>query len=179
MSVFRSGNFVALGKCRVNLDQVRKFEYVDDDDERVRVVWANGDEEILWAHDIIETQRYHIIPALPGFELLSYWPDTEDAIALDRAVVIAWRINEDQTVKRYVDETVIAISLGGTSADQSSNTRVGVRHPDGKVTIHQDCRQFESEAEWQEWAKADWARAEEEERKRRAVLKVVGEEAAQ
>jgi hypothetical protein len=152
---FRS--FTSHRSCFVNLAQVRKYEYLNDG-EKVKVCWANGDEEVLAIEDLIGPEKYYIIPAQSGFELLVlYMDDIKNGkeFTLDRSPVVSWRINEDQTGKRYVDESLIAIAITGTSHDDASNVRVGVRCPDGQVMIYQDARHFESVEKWREWAEED------------------------
>lgn len=133
----------------VNLDQVRKFEYLNEGNERVgkvRVWWVNGDVEDMPVTGRIETENYFVVPASPGFELLTYFRDDD---AIERVPVIAWRIEEYQTKERYSDANPIAIGLTDTSLGDDS----AVRCPDGKVTIQKYSRVFENTEAWEKWVK--------------------------
>lgn len=146
--VLRYGSFIELptrsyvGHCSVNLDQVRKYEYLEG--KRVKVWWANGEEEVFGVDGRIVPENYYIIPATPGFELLMYWPEAEDEFTsehrevLERTPVVAWRVEEYRGRFLEIDESIIAISINMTSAEES--VRVAVRHPDGVVSRYADCR---------------------------------------
>jgi hypothetical protein len=164
---YKTGNFVELGEVFVNFDQVQQFKYTDDG--RVWVQWANGDDAMFRVNSGIDMDRYFIVPAAPGFELLSYWPDPAEGQVLERSPVVAWRIDEDQTVERFGDENLIAISLNGTSKETSKNMRVAVLAPNGGVTHYQNCRQWVSIDEWRDWADEDWREKQEEEEKENAA----------
>ena len=131
----RNGNFVILDgfpSAFVNLDQVRKYSYLDDG--RVKVWWANGDMEVLAVSGRIATENYFIVPAAPGFELLTYYePEADETFVVERSPVIAWRIEECQTFDRCSDENPIAISTDSTSAEGHS----AVLCPDGRVRIYE------------------------------------------
>jgi hypothetical protein len=146
---YRTGNFVSVNWSQeLNLDQVRRFEYLRDG--KVRVWWANGDDEVfeVGGQHGIDTAAYHIVPALPGFELVTYFPEED---LLQAEPVIAWRIEEHQTYERFSDANPIAIGLTATSHDSNS----AVRWPEGKLTIKECGQIFENVEEWKEWLRAE------------------------
>lgn len=159
----RYGNFVEFGDfrstpsghCWVNLDQVRRYSYLDDG--RVKVCWANGDEEVLTVVKRIAPENYFVVPAAPGFELLTYYaPEDGETFPMHRTPVIAWRIDEGQTGGDHrTDESLTAISMNGMSSEEISNVRHAVRSPDGRVTHYKDGKEWESVEKWLEWAEED------------------------
>jgi hypothetical protein len=118
------------------------FHYTDD--KTVRIWWANGDLEEFAITGRIETENYFIVPATPGYELLNYLEDRNGDMVLERAPVVAWRIEEDQTKEHNSDLNLIAIALHSTSAESNS----GVLCPDGKVMIRSYAAIFENVEEW-------------------------------
>jgi hypothetical protein len=167
----RCGNFVTFESpdgytdyCDVNLDHVRKYEYLKDG--QCKVWWSNGDVEVLPVMGRIAPEKYFVVPAQPGFELLTYYaPEGGEEFPIQRTPVIAWRIEEYQTADRNSDENPIAISTTGTSVEDNT----GVRSPSGQVTIHRDGRQFENEEKWLEWAKEAVRQREEEWKRKRTA----------
>jgi hypothetical protein len=165
----REANFVHLRHGQINMDHVRRFEYIDA--HQVRVWWANGDDEVLACSGPLSSERYYIVPAGPGFDLLYFYFDVvEDGVeeTFERTPVVAWRIGECHTKECFSDESIIAISTHLTSADDAGNMRVAVRHPDGVVSHYADGRVWPDIQEWMAWAREDWRRAEEERTKEAA-----------
>jgi hypothetical protein len=156
---WREGSFVPLDQAMVNLSQVRKFEHLDG--KQVRVTWANGDEEEMHddGYSRLLTEPFFIVPAAPGFELLSFWPDPAEG-QFERSPVVAWRMDEDQTNEHFGDRSLIGIGLSSTSADEASNMRVAVLRPDGVVTHHRDGQTWESVELWLLWAGQDYLAAQ-------------------
>jgi hypothetical protein len=141
-----------------------EFEYIDRG--QVRVWWANGKDEVLECSGPLSSERYYIVPAVPGFDLLCLYFDEEETF--ERTPVVAWRIGEYHTKDCYGDESIIAISTHLTSAEGAGNMRVGVRHPDGSVSHYKDGRVWKGVEEWKTWAREDWRKMEEERTKEAA-----------
>src|SRR5215471_13348730 len=120
----------------VNLDQVLKVEQLTNG--RARVTYVNGEQEIF--------ERFYglsnkIIPANPGFELLTW--SKEDG--LTRSDVIAWKIRiGDQDVDH------VAVTMDDESNRIEHSTKVAVLQPSGMVRAPQE-KTFKNVDEWVEW----------------------------
>jgi hypothetical protein len=156
---WKEGSFIDVGpQGMINLDHVRRYEYARDG--RIRVWWANGDMDEFNVVGRVNPEKPCMVPAQPGFELVYYCPDYREE--LDRYPVIAWSINDFSIKPHYCGEGIIAISPSLSSATESTNARIAVRHPDGVVSHYKDALTWKDVEEWKKWVREDLRQAEEE-----------------
>lgn len=178
-------NFIGVYGQRHNLASVRKVTFFNNGS--ATVTYHNGDEDDLTAaedKDLIESFRaaaqeqcqVDTVPATPGFEIVAFWadadgdPETFDIAAkLYRTPVIAWKIPHEE--KGFdVSVTAVGIDLNSDQDLGKDGCRCTTLAPDGRVRSYWgEC--FDTLEDWVELVREQW-----KEKKRRAVLKVVGQE---
>ena len=152
--------------CGINLDQIRKVEWIDDnstnhegkeDNDTVKVTWHNGDIEVLHrqqARAVSDAARgdkpeYWIVPSIAGYEIVEV---AKVDFQVRREPVIAWEVHlVDLILQRVSALTAIGLTRNTNDYDWQAQPHhwVAIQSPDGRIFSRWDCKVlFDNLAHW-------------------------------
>ena len=167
----------------LNVDRIRKIDirktaalvFFDDNEQEIFGSGSPVYKELQAFLDRQDSASHHIVPAAPGFTLLTFLAPDDDADpdsfdikgGLSPSAVIAWHIYDGEP---FGNQQAIAIDGNSTFCQQDPFGTSGVLAPDGVVFAVDGCR-YASLDEWIEAVRASWK--ESRVQARRAGIQIV------
>ena len=125
-----TASLIALASGVYNLARIRKVVPAPDDKDgyaRVRIVWdgETNEEVVSESIDTFANLAGTLVPAPPGFQVISCFKDADSVVFLDPVPVIAFRITGTAA------EETAPVTLEG-HPNRSHDTAFAVIAPDGR-----------------------------------------------